>query len=213
MNALIIGGTNKTAINVSKELENNGYSIDCITYRNQEKITKDFNTWVHLDLFSTRTLELFLKNQSNKKYNKIVLFVSSSLPRINPSKNALKDFYGIFCVNYIELIEGLMKTLDEEGSMVFISSRAAEMGCKDPVYSSGKALIQNYIISLNNFLSDKQSAYSISPGTIFGSSSYESLPEGHRDKIDGVTFPKEIADLILEAQKNKGKVISVGWAK
>ena len=72
MNALIIGGTNNTAINVSKELKSNGYSIDCITYRNQEKITKDFNTWVHLDLFSNEALELFFKNQSNKKYNKIV---------------------------------------------------------------------------------------------------------------------------------------------
>ena len=219
MNALIIGGTNRTAINIAKELEINGYSIDCMTYRDEKKIVDSFKNWSYLDFYETDSVDKFLIEQVDKKYDKIIFLVSNSTwpsqINFNALRDGLRDFYGTFCVNYLLLVYRLISSLSDTGSIVFISSSAAETGCNDPVYSSGKALVQSYVISLNNFLNENQSAVSISPGTIFGSSFYESLPLDSpiRLNIDAMTYPEELAEVIINAYNYKGKVVKVGWEK
>lgn len=216
-NVLIIGGTNNTALNVAKELKSCGYSIDCMTYRDKNKISTLFKNWMHLDLFDENSIDLFLKKQQNKKYDKIILFISdSSKPYgqgLEFEKNSLQDFYGIFCVNYLILIKDLLSNLKDTGSIIHISSSAAYTGSNNVTYSSGKALVQNYIMSLQNFLKENQSSCSISPGTILGSKFYISLPEGHPDRINtnALTSPEQIAGIIMESSKYKGKDVKIGW--
>lgn len=219
MKVLIIGGTNRTAINVAKELQLNGYFIEGMTYRDKNKIVESFNNWMHLDFFDDNSVNKFLINQESKKYDKIILFISNSTQisnkNLNYQRDSLKNFYGIFCVNYLLLINNLLKCLSSTGSIIFISSSAVETGCNDPIYSSGKALVQSYITSLNNFLTDKQSALSLSPGTIFDSNFYESLPSDSpiKNDINAMTYPKEIAEIIINAYNYRGKTIKVGWGK
>lgn len=219
MKVLIIGGTNKTAINVAKELESNGCTIDGITYRDNKKIVDDFNNWMHLDFFDDHSVNKFLISQENKKYDKIVLFIANSTQifeeSLNYKREILRQFYGIFCVNYLLLINTLSKCLSSSGSIIFISSSAADTGCNDLVYSSSKALIQSYVLSLNNLLNKEQSAFSILPSTIYGSNFYESLPENHYIKLETevMTYPKNIADIIMESNQHKGKNIKLGWGK
>ena len=218
-NVLIIGGTNKTAINIAHILESNNYSIDCMTYRYESNIINIDTTWEHLDIFEDKSVNLFLEKQNKKIYDKIILFISNSIKPYGEhlmfNDDDLKNFYGIFCVNYIKLINGLKNCISDDGSIIFISSSAAEMGCKDPVYSSGKALIQSYILSLNNFLNNSQSAFSISPGTIFGSNFFISLADDNPIKTDleCMTYPEELSKIIMYSHLYKGRVIKAGWGK
>ena len=214
---LIVGGTNKTAISVAKELQQNGYEIDTMTYRDKEKIVACPKDWSHLDLFDSYSIENFLKNQIGKKYNKIIFFISNSskpyTKGLGFNTDSLKDFYGTFCVNYLILIKNLIQNLSDDGSIVYISSSSAETGATNITYSSAKALIQNYVLSLNNFLTDKQSACSILPTTIFESNFYNSLPEDSPIKLNNfnIVYPKDIANVINESYFYKGKKIKLGW--
>ena len=218
---LIIGGTNKTATSVARELENNGYSIEGMTYRDTKKVTEYFKNciWSHLNLSDNYIVNDFIRSQKDKEYDKIIFFISNSTQingtKLNDQRDALNQFYGVFCVNYILLINSLLSCLSDNGSIIFISSSAADNGSKDPIYSSGKALIQSYILSLNNLLKKEQSAFSISPGTIAGSLFYESLPEDHPDKLNkkAITYPKEIANLIIKSKDYSGKNVRLSWGE
>lgn len=214
---LVIGGTNKTAINVSESLEKYGNEISLLTYRDIQKTTKKFKNWSYLDLYDSYSIELFLKEQENKKYDQIIFFISDSAKpyakNLNFNSESLANFYGIFCVNYLILIKNLINNLSNNGSIIYISSSASETGAKNITYSSAKALIENYVLSLNNFLKDEQSAYAILPYTIFDSNFYNSLSEDNPIKLKNSTivYPKDIADIIVESSIYKNKKVKIGW--
>ena len=215
-NVLIIGGTNKTADNIAFELEKQGYTIECMTYRDEEKIINQNRQWEYLDLFDEKSVEKFLESQKNKKYNKIILTIanSASAPDLSLDfdKLDLKKFYGTFCVNYIFLIKGLLKNIADYGSMIYISSIATQINYRDAIYSSGKALIQCYILSLKDFLKEGQSICSISPGTILNSTAYNRLPEGHHNRLNShlLASPKGISELIINSGLYNGQNIKIG---
>lgn len=214
-NILLIGGTNYTAQNIATSFKEMGYSVYG-TYRQEELAKGSVDKWNYLDLYIEDTVDKFLEQQKDIKYDKIILLISNSSKPYGESlkfkKEDLINFYGNFCVNYIILINNLIKNLSEEGSVVFISSGSADYGAKDLTYSSGKALIENYVLSLTNFLTDKQYAFSISPGTIKGSRWYNQLPETHEDKInkDLIASPEKIVEIILESNKHNGQIVKLG---
>jgi NADP-dependent 3-hydroxy acid dehydrogenase YdfG len=216
----MVGGTCRTALNVARELKENNYSIDVMTYRHEENIPSEKNiseSWEYLDLFNKESVDIFLKNQASKKYDKIIFYISNSAKpygeSINYDTEDLNRFYGVFCVNYIVLMNNLVDNLSDDGAMIFISSSASDTGANDPVYASGKALIQSYILSLNYFLNDNQSAYFISPKAIAGSKFYESLSDDIKLNIPSLAYPKDMARVIIESKIHKGKRVKMGWDK
>lgn len=215
-NVLMVGGTSSISEGISQELENMGYTIECSTYRNLEKIENSSRNWEKLDLYDLNSVKNFISTQSGKKYSKIVFVIANSASTLDGSLNldipALKTFFGDFIVNYMFLMKELIANLKEDGSMIYISSVAANMPYKDVVYSTGKAVMQCYALDISTHLSKNQSICAISTGTIYESEAYYTHSNDWLiENKDRLTSKKDIANLVDKSDLTyNGKVIKLG---
>lgn len=202
-NAIVIGGTSSISKEIIESLEQNEYDIHIATFKNKEKIYGSYN-WFYLNLDDKKTVYDFLYVLNNKKFDKIILIPSSSASNKDILETDLKElslFYSNFFCNYIFLIKELYKNLSNNGSMIYISSDAANFPNKDINYSTVKGAIQTFIMSLSTKSIDNQSIFSIAPGLIFDTPAHREHPENNKKDILLMTKKSQIIDIILKSNK------------
>lgn len=183
-NVLIIGGTSSLAPFICKDLKENEYQINLMTYRNYNKINNLYK-WEYLNLENIDSINVFINNLKGK-YKKIIILpgnaYNESVDQIDFNK--LKMYYEHYIFNYIYLSYNLLKFLENDGQMISISSIAANMPVKDANYSAVKGAIQSFFRSLSIDAKPEQAIFSIAPPTI-------------NDDIR-----KEISNIILNADRS-----------
>ena len=192
-NVLIIGGTSSLSKPIISKLENDGYQITAMTFRQVEKIYENY-TWIKLDLYDKHSLEMFFTFLPKTFYSKIIFLSGSSLGKNykDATDEEWVSFYKAFLINYIYLITNLTHLLDDDGQLIFISSIAANIPIQDAHYSAVKAGVEAFVRSASSQLSNNQSMFSISPTTITDS------------------MREDIANLILNADNSyNGKTIDI----
>lgn len=210
-NVLIIGGTSSIVPKMIEDLEGDGYSIKLITFRQKEKIYGDYN-WMYLNLEDMNSLNELLKVVVEDTYEKIIFVSGNSLGNYGREVpyDALQVFYDAFILRYNFLIKECSKRLSDSGQIVYISSMAANVAIDDANYSAAKAGVQAFVKSLSCHLKPNQSAFSISPGLIYGSRVfYEQNYAGDYTKLASID---QIANIIVKADKTyNGRVIEIGY--
>ncbi len=210
-NVLIIGGTSSIAPKMIEDLEDKGYSIQLITYRQKDKIYGDYN-WLYLNLEDMNSVEETIKAASQNTYEKIIFVSGNSLGNYGRDVpyDALQVFYDAFILRYNFLIKECSKYLSDTGQIVYISSMAANVAIEDANYSAAKAGVQAFVKSLSCHLKPNQSAFSISPGLIYGSRVfYEQNYAGDHTKLASID---QIANIIANADRSyNGSVMEIGY--
>lgn len=213
-NVLIIGGTASICDKIVKSFEDNGYSIDLMTYRQKEKINST-HEWRYLDINDFNSIETFLKSIEGKEYKKILLTPASSASHkniIDTSREDLVRFYGNFFVNYMILVKELLNNLSVDGEIIYISSIAANVPNNDVNYATGKGAMQTFIRSMSTKVTGSQAIYSISPGLIYDTPAFNhNDPRNYNNDVSRLATKEGIAEIILNggAEKN-GKIIKIG---
>ena len=99
---LIIGGTSSLAKPIIFKLEKNGYEIDALTFRQSKKINLKKNyTWIKLDLYDAKSIDMFFSFLPNNFYSKIIFLAGSGLGKSYKDVDALEmeSFYKAFLLN------------------------------------------------------------------------------------------------------------------
>lgn len=213
-NVLIIGGTAPISNDIIKELKLNSYSIDLMTYRDINKINEE-ESWTYLDIQQYHSVEKFLNFIGNKKYNKIILNSASSPGNQNIKKTKREDlvyYYSNFFVNYMILVKNLLENISENGSIVYISSIAANVPIQDVNYATGKGAMQTFITSLSTHIKHQQYIFSIAPGLIYDTPAfYQNDPKNYNYDSSKLATKKQIAEIIIKSDNSfNGKVIKIG---
>ena len=208
---LVIGGTSSITPDIINKLELNGYVIDLMTFRQPNKEYGNYN-WQYLNLEDMSSVENLLKIMPENYYSKILFISGNSLGQYNgnvPFKE-LQIFYDAFLLRYNFLIKESCKSLSDDGQIVYISSIAANIPIFDADYSAAKAGVQAFVRSLSCSLKPNQSAFSISPGLIYGSRVFEDM--NYEGDITKLASKDQIADIIANADKSyNGRVIEIGY--
>ena len=194
-NVLIIGGTARSCETIINYLEKENFNIDLITYRQKDKIYGKYK-WVHLDFEDFNSVNNFIKNLPINYYDKIIFLSGNSISENieNIDLKELKKFYDSYLFNYNILLTNSVKSLNENGKIIFISSIAANEAILDVHYSAVKAANQALVKSLSLYAKENQSMVSIAPGTI----------------TDDIR--KQIAQLIIDINKiDNGKIFKLGY--
>lgn len=194
-NVLIIGGTARSCKTIINYLEKENFNIDLITYRQKDKIYGEYK-WVHLDFEDCNSVNNFIKNLSINYYDKIIFLSGNSISENieNIDLKELKKFYDSYLFNYNLLLTNSVKSLNENGKIIFISSIAANEAILDVHYSAVKAANQALVKSLSLYAKENQAMVSIAPGTI----------------TDDIR--KQIAQLIIDINKiDNGKIFKLGY--
>lgn len=210
-NVLIIGGTSSIAPKIIEDLENKGYLINLITYRQKDKTYGEYN-WMYLNLEDMNSLEQVISVASQTKYEKIIFVSGNSLGNYGREVpyDALQVFYDAFILRYNFLIKECSKYLSDTGQIVYISSMAANVAIEDANYSAAKAGVQAFVKSLSCHLKPTQSAFSISPGLIYGSRVF--YEQNYAGDVSRLASIDQIADIIANADKTyNGRVIEIGY--
>lgn len=213
-NVLLIGGTASISQEIIQTLEKNNFKIHTLTYRQKQKIYGNYN-WKSLNLENSDSVDSFIKEIKNEKFNKIILVSASSASHLDilaTTRSSLNFFYGNFFSNYIFLIKELFLNLDEDGQMIYISSVAANRPVPDVNYSTLKGSIQVFIQSLSTKSKGGQAIFSIAPGLIYDTPAfYDNLKNNNIKKINNLATKEQISQIILNANKNQnGLTISIG---
>jgi NAD(P)-dependent dehydrogenase (short-subunit alcohol dehydrogenase family) len=192
---LIIGGTARSSKLIIKSLEKENFIIDLITYRQKNKIYGEYN-WKYLDFEDYESVLNFIRDLPVNYYSKIIFLsgnsISDNITKINIKE--LKLFYDSYLFNYNLLIINCIKSLNENGHIIFISSVAANKAILDAHYSSVKAGNQALVKSLSLHVKENQAMISISPSTI--------TEEIRNDMVN----------IILSVNKNdNGKIFELGY--
>jgi len=192
---LIVGGTARSAKYIIDVLENEKYIIDLITYRQKNKIYGQYN-WQHLDLEDDTSVNNFIKKMPINYYDKIIFLSGNAISNNinNILYEDLKKYYQSYSFNYNLLITNSIKSINNTGQIILITSIAANHAIKDAHYSAVKASNQALAKSLSLHVKDGQSVFSIAPGTI-------------TEEIR-----KNIAKIIIEEDlTNNGKVFELNY--
>lgn len=165
-NVLIVGGTSSISPFLCKDLEENGYTINLISYRNVNKINLKYN-WQYLNLENIDSINNFISN-INSKYKKIIILSGNALEMnyLDLDFQKIKMYYESYLFNYIYLCYNLFKFLDHDGQLVTISSVAANTPYQDFNLSAVKGGIQSFTRSLSLHAKDSQAVFCIAPPTI-----------------------------------------------
>jgi NAD(P)-dependent dehydrogenase (short-subunit alcohol dehydrogenase family) len=194
-NVLIIGGTARSCKTIISYLEKENFNIDLITYRQKDKIYGKYK-WTYLDFEDFNSVNNFIKNLPINYYDKIIFLSGNSISENieNIDLKELKKFYDSYLFNYNLLLTNSVKSLNENGKIIFISSIAANEAILDVHYSAVKAANQALVKSLSLYAKENQSMVSIAPGTI----------------TDDIR--KQIAQLIIDINKiDNGKIFKLGY--
>jgi len=189
-NILILGGTSHTMKILASY---NFYNIEDITYYNKNEIYGKYD-WTYLDMGDFSTIDLFLTKINDKKYSKIIFAIGNSFVGDENNIEELVLFYKAYLINYIYLINNLIKNLKSNGQIIFISSIASEIPIQNAHYSAVKAGVEAFIRSKSISMKENQILYSISPSTI------------------SQEIAKQICQVIMFSNYTvSGKTIKVGW--
>ena len=208
---LVIGGTSSITPNIVNKLELNGYTIDLMTFRQPNKEYGNYK-WQYLNLEDISSVDNLLKIMPENYYSKILFVSGNSLGRFNGNVpyDELEKFYNAFLLRYNFLIKQSCKSLSEDGQIIYISSIAANVPILDADYSAAKAGVQAFVRSLSCSLKPNQSAFSISPGLIYGSRVFEEM--GYSGDVSKLATIDQIASIIVDADKSyNGRVIVIGY--
>jgi len=208
---LIIGGTSSIVPKMIERLEQNQYSIELMTFRQEHKKYGKYN-WLYLNLEDMSSIENLLHIASKKTYEKIIFVSGNSLGNYGRDVpyEALQIFYDAFLLRYNFLIKELSKSLSDSGQIVYISSMAANMPIEDANYSAVKAGVQAFVKSLSCHLKQNQSAFSISPGLIYGTPAfYQQEYLGDSSRLASID---QIAQIVVDADKSYNRrIIQIGY--
>lgn len=210
-NVLIVGGTSSIVPKMIELLEDNQYSIELMTFRQKNKIYGEYN-WLYLDLEDINSVEDLLNVASQKTYEKIIFVSGNSLGNYGNDVpySALQVFYDAFLLRYNFLIKELSKFLNDTGQIVYISSMAANVAIGDANYSAVKAGVQAFVKSLSFQLKNKQSAFSISPGLIYGTPAFNQ--QNYEGDVNSLASADKIAEIIVNADHSYNRrVIEIGY--
>jgi NAD(P)-dependent dehydrogenase (short-subunit alcohol dehydrogenase family) len=210
-NVLIVGGTSSLAPKIIEDLENKGYTIDLITYRQKNKVYGEYN-WVYLDLENIDSVNELIKSVKQKIYEKLIFLSGNSLGNYGREVpyEALQVFYNAFLLRYNFLIKECSKYLSDTGQIVSISSMAANVAIEDANYSAAKAGVQAFVKSLSCQLGPNQSAFSISPGLISGTKAF--YDQNYTGDVSVLASIDKISEIISNADKSyNGCVIEIGY--
>lgn len=210
-NVLIIGGTSSIVPEIIKQLEDQGYSIDLMTYRQKDKIYGDHN-WTYLNLEEESSVLNFIEKMPIDHYSKIIFVSGNSLGNYKSDipYDVLKQFYDSFLLRYNLIINESTKSLCDDGQIISISSIAANRPIPDANYSAVKAGVQAFVRSLSCSLKPNQSAFSIAPGMIYKTRAFDEM--NYEGDISKFCTPEQIASVIASADKSyNGRVIELGY--
>jgi NAD(P)-dependent dehydrogenase (short-subunit alcohol dehydrogenase family) len=208
---LIVGGTSCIAKEIIEALESNQYKINLMTFRQQWKIYGDY-TWAYCDLEEVDSVNNLIDLIKKDKYSKMIFLPGNSLGPVvgEHSYEQLEAFYNAFVFRYNFLIKEASKCLTEDGLIISISSIAANIAINDAHYSAVKAGVQAFVKSLSLKLRPNQSAFSISPGLIYNSTTFNR--QKYTGDISELATKDQIAKIIANADKSyNGKVIEIGY--
>jgi NAD(P)-dependent dehydrogenase (short-subunit alcohol dehydrogenase family) len=210
-NVLIVGGTSGIVPKIISDLEAKGYSIKLMTFRQKNKIYGEYN-WIYLNLEDMNSVEETIKAISQNTYEKIVFVSGNSLGNYGREVpyEALQVFYDAFLLRYNFLIKECSRHLSDTGQIVYISSMAANVAIPDANYSAAKAGVQAFVKSLSCQLGPNQSAFSISPGLIYGTKAFND--QNYTVDISKLASIDQISNVISNAdQSYNGNVIEIGY--
>jgi NAD(P)-dependent dehydrogenase (short-subunit alcohol dehydrogenase family) len=208
---LIFGGTSCITPEIIKKLEEKDYTIDLMTFRQEKKVYGEYN-WSYLNLEDMSSIKNVLNEIKEKKFSKIIFLPGNSIGinGIDIPYEKLQNFYDAFLLRYVYLIQESSKLLTDDGQIISISSVAANYPVDDANYSAAKAGVQAFVRSLSCNLKLDQSAFSISPGLIYESTSF--YQQDYRGDATKLASKDQIAEIIASADKSyNGKVIHLGY--
>ena len=173
---LVIGGSGSIGSTLIKKLKEN--NIECISTHTGPKNNK----YHYFDFYSDKSY-----NDLRKLLPMIdgIIFTSGYEPKLNledlTKDHALKMF-NIHILGPMFLLKKLKEKLNENSSIIFISSVAAFKGSYDPTYSAAKGAINSLTKTLAKDLAPKVRVNAIAPGLIYKSKVYNMMTPDFRKK-------------------------------
>jgi NAD(P)-dependent dehydrogenase (short-subunit alcohol dehydrogenase family) len=210
---LVIGGNSNIGEEIIKQLEKNGYEISLRTYRNESK-KKNGYSWSYLDIYDKQSVLRFVAELKQNEYEKIIFTIGNSTGKqgYELTLEDLDQFYSATIINYIYILQSVVKSLTDTGQIVFLSSVAANEAIHDIHYSAAKAAVQACAKSLSLYMKPEQSIFSIAPGLVYDTPAMYMNPfDVYKDHIQELAKKEQIAGLILNSDRTyNGKVINIG---
>jgi NAD(P)-dependent dehydrogenase (short-subunit alcohol dehydrogenase family) len=173
-NFLVVGGTSSLSDSIISLAKNDGYNVFA-TYKN--KITNQNNVkWLNLDIASQESILLFLNNTPNNFYNRIIFLIGKTTKKKYSKIDIveLEKYYIEQASNYIYILQNILTKTKNDGSIVVVTSRAANHGSYDVHYSAVKGAIQSAVKSLAKFTKNK-TIFCVSPSLILDSKMFKEM--------------------------------------
>jgi hypothetical protein len=217
----VIGGNSSLAIPTIKLLEGLNFSIIATSKLPGYKTEiPEVSTWLTLDVSSLVSIEQFLAEIGDKKFDFILVFVGA------PSKDAGSPaaYVETYLTNLISLCHHLVSYLKPKipTALVHISSRSSLYPSRDILNSAVKGGLNSAIRSMTRDLPQETKLFSVAPGLVLGSTMADDMPVAVRSEhvqrssgkllnVDG--FAVEFLKLIMRMEEiETGSVIELGAA-
>ena len=198
---LIIGGDASLCDGLISSLENSGYIIDILSYRDSRKIDDKYN-WKFLDLMEKESIQPFINELNDNYYDKIICvssYNSGSSNTLSTPRAYLYEVFGKFTINYMMLMRNLLSKINENGHIIYISTISCNTPTEMGDYAAAKAAMQAYAISLSTKVKKNQAIFAIAPAMIYKTVAFDNIKEDHLiEPVRRLIKKEEIAKIIID---------------
>lgn len=182
MRVLVVGGSSTIGIEVVKAFVRRG--DDVIATYAAEKPSVQFAQMLHLDLERYENIDQFFGNLRERWENiDHLVLLAGVLPGKSLAEYSHDLIQKVMSVNFTgqaELIQKLLPFLTTDGSVLIVSSIAAQQGSFDPIYAASKAALIAFTKSLAMWCGKKARFNCIAPGLVENSAMYEAMSPNRR---------------------------------
>jgi len=181
---LIIGGSSSLGAVTCNEFIVNGNSV-IATYSTGKILIKKLLTTHILDLSSDKSIKGFISEINSKNIMfKNIVFLSSILPGNNLKEYHDEDFGKVMQINFLgqaKLMKDIVKFMDDEASILMMSSISARRGSYDPIYAASKGAVLSFVKSMATQIPKGSRINAIAPSLIENSTMYFDMDKSRRD--------------------------------
>lgn len=168
----------------------------------------------HLDLNSSESVENLLLNLSSQTFDYIYIF-SGAVSGLDIDKSSIFEtlrYYDAFAARLNFLISRLNKNLNDSGTLIFVSSRAAHRPSYDAHYSAVKASTEALVMSVAQKFPSKRFLV-LAPSLIQNTRMYqamseENIEEHKRRTNDSLLTLSEITEELFKMSSEKEQYLS-----
>lgn len=219
---LIIGGTSSLAENLIRVAKEESFDITATFRGCLENELDDQIHWMNLELSEIESIERFLINLGEKKFDKVFFLIGAVTNKyfLEMTHIELLKYYSSYVANSVYLLQKCFLFLKTTSRILVMSSRAGTNVSYDVHYSSMKSALEAFVRSSSKALTANQSIIGISSGLIENSRMYLDMKPEHRisHKIRAGGSLITVEDLCSEiwllsssqSTENNGHTIHVG---